>query len=105
MPDDLPVSEAKPRDDGAQPLQHYDAVIWLGDYKSLDDDVRIEDVGKRMEAVLRQLIDEGPLVPPFDLIVHSTGGLVARACSKHIAAAKVSASDPRPTAEFCTSRP
>ena len=57
----------------------YDAIpIWLGDYKSLDDDVRIEDVGKRMESVLRQLIDEGPLEPPFDLIVHSTGGLVAR---------------------------
>lgn len=32
MPDDLPASEAKPRDDGGQQLQYYDAVIWLGDY-------------------------------------------------------------------------
>lgn len=52
--------------------------IWLGDYVSLDDDVRIEDVAKRMEAVLRAAIAKGDLTPPFDLIVHSTGGLVAR---------------------------
>jgi len=57
----------------------YDAVqIWLGDYVSMDDDVRIEDVGKRMHAVLMQAIAEGRLKVPFDLIVHSTGGLVAR---------------------------
>lgn len=52
--------------------------LWLGDYRSRDDDVRIEDVGKRMEAVLRAQLAAGSLTAPFDLIVHSTGGLVAR---------------------------
>ena len=52
--------------------------IWLGDYVSTDDDVRVEDVAKRMEAVLRQSLRKHRLVEPFDLIVHSTGGLVAR---------------------------
>src|SRR5215216_1533544 len=52
--------------------------IWLGDYVSTDDDVRIEDVGKRMERVIRQAIQDGKLTVPFDLIVHSTGGLLAR---------------------------
>jgi hypothetical protein len=52
--------------------------IWLGDYKSMDDDVRIEDVGKRMERVVREHVQAGRLAVPFDLIVHSTGGLVAR---------------------------
>ncbi len=57
----------------------YKAVpIWLGDYRSMDDDVRIEDVAKRMERVVQGLRDEGTLTAPFDLIVHSTGGLVAR---------------------------
>lgn len=52
--------------------------IWLGDYVSMDDDVRVEDVGKRMESVIRELIAANKLTVPFDLIVHSTGGLVAR---------------------------
>lgn len=52
--------------------------IWLGDYISMDDDVRVEDVAKRMEVVIRELIASGRLIEPFDLIVHSTGGLVAR---------------------------
>lgn len=52
--------------------------IWLGDYVSLDDDVRIEDVAKRMQSVVLELIDAGKLAAPFDLVVHSTGGLVAR---------------------------
>ncbi len=54
------------------------AQIWLGDYVSMDDDVRIEDVGKRMQSVLSAAIAAGDLTEPFDLIVHSTGGLVAR---------------------------
>jgi pimeloyl-ACP methyl ester carboxylesterase len=54
------------------------AQIWLGDYVSMDDDVRVEDVAKRMEAVIRAAIGDGSLASPFDLIVHSTGGLVAR---------------------------
>jgi pimeloyl-ACP methyl ester carboxylesterase len=52
--------------------------IWLGDYVSMDDDVRVEDVGKRMESVIRAAIVANQLTVPFDLIVHSTGGLVAR---------------------------
>src|SRR5688572_26376177 len=52
--------------------------IWLGDYVSMDDDVRVPDVAKRMQTVLKDLIAQGELTVPFDLIVHSTGGLVAR---------------------------
>ncbi len=55
--------------------------IHLGDYVSMQDDVRIDDVVKRMEAVIREAqARTGPrkLAPRFDLIVHSTGGLVAR---------------------------
>lgn len=57
----------------------YDTVsLWLSDYISLDNDVRIEDVAKRMEAVINQRLKSGELKKPFDIIVHSTGGLVAR---------------------------
>ena len=52
--------------------------LWLGDYISLDDDVRVADVGKRMGQVVDQLIASGDLAASFDVIVHSTGGLVAR---------------------------
>lgn len=52
--------------------------LWLGDYISLDDDVRIVDVAKRLEAVVRDKLAGGELAQPFDVIVHSTGGLVAR---------------------------
>lgn len=52
--------------------------IWLGDYISMDDDVRVEDAAKRMHAVVGELIANGELEASFDLIVHSTGGLVAR---------------------------
>src|SRR4051812_31253352 len=52
--------------------------IWLADYLSMEDDVRVEDVAKRMQAVLLGLVETGKLTKPFDLIVHSTGGLVAR---------------------------
>lgn len=52
--------------------------IWLGDYVSLDDDVRIVDVAKRMEQLVQEKLADGSLSPPFDLIVHSTGALVAR---------------------------
>lgn len=52
--------------------------VWLGDYISLDDDVRVEDVAKRMKAVVDALIADGTLASSFDLIVHSTGALVAR---------------------------
>ncbi|TVR10669.1 MAG: hypothetical protein EA385_02985 [Salinarimonadaceae bacterium] len=52
--------------------------IWLGDYVSKDDDVRIEDAARRMQEVVSEKIASGELKAPFDLIVHSTGGLVAR---------------------------
>jgi len=57
----------------------YQAIpIWLGDYLSLEDDVKVEDVGRRMEQVVRELMAAGGLQTGFSLIVHSTGGLVAR---------------------------
>jgi pimeloyl-ACP methyl ester carboxylesterase len=52
--------------------------LWLGDYISLDDDVKIEDIAKRMEALVRDKLLVGEIKAPFDMIVHSTGGLVAR---------------------------
>lgn len=54
------------------------AEVWLADYISLDDDVRVEDVAKRMQTVVQDLIARGVLKAPFDVIIHSTGGLVVR---------------------------
>lgn len=57
----------------------YDPVpVWLGDYISMQDDVMIEDVAKRMQVVIEGLWSSGKLGRNFDLIAHSTGGLVAR---------------------------
>lgn len=52
--------------------------LWLGDYISLDDDVRIQDAARKMEERIRQKIAASELATPFDMIVHSTGSLVAR---------------------------
>lgn len=52
--------------------------LWLGDYISMDDDVRVADVGKRMAQVIDSMVYKGDLDHSFDVIVHSTGGLVAR---------------------------
>lgn len=52
--------------------------VHLADYISMKDDVRIEDVAVRMHAVITEMLAAGTLEQPFDLIVHSTGGLVAR---------------------------
>jgi pimeloyl-ACP methyl ester carboxylesterase len=52
--------------------------IWLGDYISTDDDVRIDDVARRMQAVIVELQQKGELGEHFDLIGHSTAGLVMR---------------------------
>lgn len=52
--------------------------LFLADYISMDDDVSIEDAAKAMQAAVNARIIGGELRPPFDLIVHSTGGLVAR---------------------------
>lgn len=54
-------------------------VLWLGDYISKDDDVRVEDVARRMGEVIDEMQHTGVLESSFDMIVHSTGGLVARA--------------------------
>jgi pimeloyl-ACP methyl ester carboxylesterase len=53
-------------------------LLWLGDYISRYDDVRVEDVGKRMGEVIADMSKAGELDKSFDVIVHSTGGLVAR---------------------------
>jgi len=52
--------------------------LWLGDYISMDDDVRVADVGKRMAQVIDEMIATKQIASTFDVIVHSTGGLVAR---------------------------
>ena len=61
------------RDRGLAPVP-----VWLGDYISMDDDVGVQDVSKRMEEVVTSMQAAGTLANEFDLIVHSTGGLVAR---------------------------
>jgi hypothetical protein len=53
--------------------------LWLGDYESMVDDVRVQDVAIRMADVIDQRIASGDLDASFDMLVHSTGGLVARA--------------------------
>ena len=58
---------------GYQPV-----LLWLGDYISKDDDVSVEDVSKRMAEVIDEMIESDKLKNQFDMIVHSTGGLVAR---------------------------
>ncbi|MCI0340423.1 MAG: hypothetical protein L0216_04615 [Planctomycetales bacterium] len=57
---------------------HSPVPIWLGDYVSMDDDVRIEDVAERVEAVVAARLADKTLARPFDMVVHSTGGLVSR---------------------------
>ena len=52
--------------------------VFLGNYISMDDDVRVEDVAKRMDVVIQEMVAAGKLSTPFDLIVHSTGALVTR---------------------------
>ncbi len=52
--------------------------LFLADYLSMDDDVSIEDAAKAMQSAVEARIASAELKPPFDLIVHSTGGLVAR---------------------------
>jgi hypothetical protein len=62
----------------------FDAVpVFLSDYISLRDDVKIDDVTKRMEEFIAErlaLPDGAPekLGPRFHMVVHSTAGLVAR---------------------------
>lgn len=51
--------------------------IWLADYLSMNDEITIQDLGQAMGKALRdKKISEDP--KSFDVIVHSTGGLVIR---------------------------
>ncbi len=57
--------------------------VFLGDYISMRNDVKIDDVVKRMEQLIRERMalpatSRKRLGPSFHLVVHSTGGLVAR---------------------------
>jgi len=55
--------------------------LFLSDYISLRNDVKIDDVAKRMQEVVRAAqarSGQGKLAAKFDMIVHSTGGLVVR---------------------------
>jgi len=52
--------------------------VFLGGYPSMDDDVRIADSGRRLNAVIAEMQGDGRLPARFHVIVHSTGALVAR---------------------------
>ncbi len=52
--------------------------LFLADYVSMDDGVSIEDAAKAMQAAVDAKTKGNELSLPFDLIVHSTGGLGAR---------------------------
>lgn len=56
--------------------------IWLSDYKSMNDEITIQDLGEAMgQALARENIPTER--HSFDLICHSTGGLVVRAYLQH----------------------
>ena len=53
--------------------------LWLGDYISLDDDVRLTDIVAALEMAWHQEIPFGDtLADGVNVIIHSTGGLVIR---------------------------
>ena len=54
------------------------STLWLGDYISLEDDVRVQDLAVRMAEGIDQRIKSGDLQASFEVIVSGTGGLVAR---------------------------
>jgi pimeloyl-ACP methyl ester carboxylesterase len=52
--------------------------VWLADYKSMNNEISVQDLGQAMGAALKaKKIKEDP--HSFDVVVHSTGGLVIRA--------------------------
>lgn len=56
-----------------RPVEH----IWLGDYASMDNDVKLEDIVIRMDKAWREA--GLPLqANSVDVVIHSTGGLVIR---------------------------
>jgi pimeloyl-ACP methyl ester carboxylesterase len=52
--------------------------LFLGDYPSTDDDVRISDVALRLDEVIAERQAKGELHARFHVIIHSTGALVVR---------------------------
>ena len=57
----------------------FDAVpLQLGGYPSLHDDVRVEDISRRLDTVIGKMQADGRLGGRFHVIVHSTGAFVAR---------------------------
>jgi len=52
--------------------------LFLGDYQSTDDDVRISDVALRLDEVIAERQASGELNASFHVIIHSTGALVVR---------------------------
>ena len=48
---------------------HKPVELWLADYISLEDDVSVEDVAKRMQAVIQEKQSTGNLAATFDMIV------------------------------------
>lgn len=57
---------------------HVAAPVKLGAYPSMCDDVRIEDVARRLDAVVRELQANGGLAERFHIVAHSTGALIVR---------------------------
>ena len=57
--------------------------LYLGGYPSLFDDVRVEDVARRLDAVIEGLQQGGALGERFHIVCHSTGALVAREWIAH----------------------
>src|SRR3989338_8019964 len=56
--------------------------LWLADYLSMFDELTIHDLGQAMGAALTD--QQIPQLPKsFNLIAHSTGGLVVRAFLAH----------------------
>jgi triacylglycerol esterase/lipase EstA (alpha/beta hydrolase family) len=55
--------------------------VFLGNYQSMQDDVRFDDLAEGLQARLDYLVKAGKIsLDPFslDVIVHSTGGPVVR---------------------------
>ena len=59
----------------AQETQQAVSNIWLGDYISLDDEVKLEDISRALQ---RAWVAAGLPVArnQVDVVIHSTGGLV-----------------------------
>ena len=52
--------------------------LFLGDYRSTDDDIRVSDVALKLDEVISKRQAEGELNAKFHVVIHSTGALVVR---------------------------